>query len=129
MKRRTAAELEASRLRARRRRRILLGWPEERLDDPPRAYGVAKVRPPEVPVPAYDPDPLVDQAIAVLRPGERAELGSPFDSIALDLVGAFCLAAVAGEDPEGAVKAERARYRHDRATLVYGTSTVDGLSR
>lgn len=85
--------------------------------------------PPPAPIPVLDPHPLVDQAIELLRPYERHELGSDFDSVAKDLVGEYVVAALAGEDPVAALVAERARYRHDRASLVFGTSLVDGLDR
>lgn len=81
------------------------------------------------PIPALDPHPLVDAALAQLRPYERSDLDRDMDTIARDLVGEYVLAAVEGSDPVAALVAARARYRHDRAALVYGTSLVDGLHR
>lgn len=108
-----------------------MGWPAERLDDPPRAYG--RRDPPKaepaIAIPSLDPHPLVDQAIAELRPYERAEIGSDFDSIGRDLVSAFVLGELEAGEGRRAMVAERARYRRDRAALVFGTSLVDGLSR
>lgn len=51
------------------------------------------------------------------------------DSIALDLVSAYCLAVLEGDDPTVALKLERARYAKDRRWLIYGLSTVTGLTR
>jgi hypothetical protein len=95
---------------------------------PPRPRRVAVVEP-VVPVPDLDHSPLVDDALAALRPYERAEIGSDFDAIGRDLVGAYVLAAVAGDDPVAAVRRERARYSRDRRWLVFGSSTVTGLER
>lgn len=82
-----------------------------------------------VPIPVLEDHPLVAAAIAELRPYERNELGGDMDTIARDLVGAHVLASLAGDDPLAALVAERARYRHDRKALVFGTAIVDGLER
>lgn len=82
-----------------------------------------------VEIPRFDPHPLVDQAIAHLRPIERSELGSDFDSIVGDLVGEYVLAALEGADPEEAMHGYRMRRLGELARLVFGTSLVDGLDR
>lgn len=82
-----------------------------------------------VPIPDLDPHPLVDAARSRLRPYERAELGTSMDAIARDLIGAWVVAALSGDDADAAMVAARARYRHDRATLVHGTTIVDDLWR
>lgn len=100
-----------------------------------RAHYQHTPRPPARPKPVYGPipdiedHPLVVEAVACLRPYERAEIGGSFDSCARDLIGEYVLAALSGADPLEAMRKERARYRHDRAALVFGTSLVDGLDR
>lgn len=132
-KRRSAAELEASRLRARRRRRIRLGWPPERWDDPPRRWtargGTAHDTRPGPPIPDLDRHPLVDEALGQLRGWERAELNRGMDAIARDLVGAYVLARCEGSDGALALTMERRRYARDRATLVHGLTSVTDLRR
>jgi hypothetical protein len=110
---------------------MLMGWPEARWQDPPRAYAT-EPRPrhaPLPPVPAYERHPLVDEAIALMRPYERAELGGDMDSIALDLIGAYCVGELACRGGGVALRAERTRYGRDRKWLVFGSAITDGLER
>jgi hypothetical protein len=81
------------------------------------------------PIPVIECHPLIEEAVACLRPYERHELGSDMDSCARDLVSEYVLACICGDDPVEAMRRERSRYRHDRAALVFGTSMVDGLER
>lgn len=128
---RSQHEIEAGRIYARRRQRRLLGWPPERWDDPPAPRSARAPRPAEPlePVPDLDPHPLVHEALAELRAWERSDFERGMDAIARDLVGAYVLAALEGADPQEALRLERARYRHDRAALVYGTALATGLER
>lgn len=93
----------------------------------PRARVPREPTPP--PVATYDAHPLVTEALALLRPHERHELGGDMDSTALDLIGTYCVAAVAGEDAAGALRAERSRQQRDRRWLVHGPALVTGLER
>lgn len=80
-------------------------------------------------MPALEVHPLVEAALAELRPSERDELGSPWDSGVRDLVSEYVLAAWAGHDPLAALRAARRRVALDRVLLVRGLERVDGLVR
>jgi hypothetical protein len=131
---RSARELEQSRLRARIAQRRLLGWPEERLGDPP----VVRTRKPPSPRQApAEPLPalatgheLYSAARALLRGYELAELAAgDMDAHAADLVAEYALAELEGRSGQEAMAAYRRARNKDRASCVYGLSTVTGLAR
>lgn len=97
---------------------------------PAKTPRVSRPRTSLAPIPTLEVDhPIVAAAVCALRPYERHELGGDFDAIALDLVGAYCLAVVEGGDPDVAIGSARSRYAKDRAALVHGLALVDGLER
>jgi hypothetical protein len=73
--------------------------------------------------------PLYAEALEVLHPAERRELGGDMDSSARDLLQTYVLARLEGHDPIEALKAIRRRIGQDRRILVHGLSTVTGLER
>lgn len=93
---------------------------------PPRPRRAAQPLPP---VPVLEAHPLLEAAVRELRPWERNELGTAWDSGVRELVGEYVLAACAGADPVAALQAERRRQAQDRVLLVRGLERTDDLVR
>lgn len=120
-----------------------MGWPEDRLDDPPRIYGAGRREElhvtyangkvlgggPLPDVPVLDPHPLVDEALEALTRAERMTLAAGIFDVGRDLVGEYVLARLEGRDAAAAVAAERSARRRDFLVLVFGTSYGDDLRR
>jgi hypothetical protein len=88
--------------------------PRPKQPKSPRATSI--VSPPITSVP--DGHELFEQAKAALRSHERHELGSDFDSNALDLIGEFVVAALEGRDPYEAMADFRRGWQKRRAITV-----------
>lgn len=72
----------------------------------------------DAPIPVLDRHPLLDEAVARLKPVEVSDLFGVFDNCINDRVMEYVLAVLEGRDPMAALEAERKRLARDRRAIL-----------